>query len=89
MYIIIRWLVVCIYMFHSYDVCVCVLVSQPVLNLKLKEMGLNDKQSQAVVIGLFEKFETCAFEGSGLSFPPCEEYFLMLTDTDCVTWGAL
>ena len=62
---------------------------EPVLNLKLKEMGLNDKQSEAVVIGLFEKFENFAFEGSGLTFSPCEEYFLRLTDSNCVTWGSV
>ena len=61
---------------------------EPVLNLKLKEMGLNDKQSKAVVIGLFENFEM-SFEGSGLIASPCEGYFLHLTESDCVTWGAV
>ena len=62
---------------------------EPLLNLKFKELGLNDKQSKAVAQGLIVEFEQ-AFDGSGLDYNPCEAYFRMLREYEYVKdWGLL
>lgn len=62
---------------------------EPVLNMKFKDMGLSDKQSKAVLKGLFDKFMD-AFEGSGLEVNPCGEYFRIALEYELVKdWGAI
>ena len=59
--------------------------NKPVLNLALKDIGLSQEQSAAVVKALFEKL-MCAFEGSGLYEDPCELYIRFLLDLEA-KWG--
>lgn len=58
----------------------------PVLNSKIKAMGLSHEQSVAVVQALFEKFEH-AFEGTGVRYDPCTIYITHLLETDLMNWA--